>query len=1060
MTNSLHPPQTPRSTSNGARSGVTPSFSFGLGFLPSFQFSSPMNIINSLSPQRFFQVSNNLDKVVDAKNELEHERHEIEYEKKDRSDDKQTKTKKNVFNSFTPPPSSGTTNNKFLDTIASQVSKQHSQKAEENNYSNDISIDVSSLNTDNAAGNDTTDLTSLYVDESRAAIVTPKTNFKNENLHEPQLKAAPKLIPIKPRTDILVDSVDSSTPLPRSFNASVSKSSKKRKISHDFTESPSTSIASKIDSLASPATRKLSRTDTSSIGSANAYNDKVWYPEIDEILLSSYLKFRTFKEHQEPNSSILKYSSQNKILSRMLLNKTGILRTPKQIASRLFRLTKLKRPAKYKKDYNESPILNEELDALMNTPLEDLIDSNKIDSIDSEDKELGGMLSSSPIFIRSSNEKETPFPDFKANLPEKRCCYSLHPKELSIMFNDKIDHHNSHKFTTFHSSSHTSMTQSKLRNKLNTNINKELNNSLLSKLISYDIPIWLVLNTLNVSGNKAISPSSDLSPFSSTPSISKTPKVMNLEGGSFSSYMKINVTINSGKTPDMLQWKCMAKVYNGERLILKKNEIVNGYLNDLDNTFDLQIPFLKDFWSGYLSFLNDGHDDDNELQNLSVIQIIYEDDKELCRTSSVYGVIIHEFRKELFSDGTSHLTSIRIKDRTSSLVEVEEVDDNATEIADSSPCKNSSPLGKQISPSLLRTNQNLKIDIFKANNSFISQGPFTAPIYDASTVQKFNPNIVKQQEQLKLQIQHHQIQQQLLNKMQLQGKLQVPLQAPFQAQSQPQLQTQQSVQGQEEISINKNIQCQPTLIPSRSTGNITQSRKFSQPESQFGSQNIDMQTKLQAIESSSFLVQNQNENELLRSKGPYLNTPRLHDGMITSTHNKIMNAGINNSQLHSSQGQNPIPIQGQIFNNPVRTVPSHQQVIANGYTPFNDFHSETQGQYILQQQCQFQQQQQRQQMYMMYNQMQQQFQDNFAANNATPTNQTAGGQQNKKIKVSNSDSNKENVKPKEITFCPILEYDPSKDMNHAQKKSTSKQGIGIHRFPVNTPVSMYKPKKK
>ncbi|CUM46174.1 uncharacterized protein AC631_04830 [Debaryomyces fabryi] len=1057
MTNNLHPPQTPRSTSNGTRSGVTPSFSFGLGFLPSFQFSSPMNIINSLSPQRFFQVSNNLNKVVDAKNEREHEQYGIEYETKGRSDDKQTKSKKNMFNSFTPPPSSGTTNNKFLDAIASQVSKKHRQKGEENNSSNELSIDVSSLNTDNTAGNDTTDLTSVYVDETRAAI-TPNTNIKNKNLHESQLKAAPKLVPIKPRTDILAESLDSSTPLPRSFNASASKTSKKRKISHDFIESPSTSIASKIDILASPAPRKLSRTDTSSIGSANTYNDKVWYPEIDEILLSSYLKFKTFKEHQEPNTSILKYSSQNKILSRMLLNKTGVLRTPKQIASRLFRLTKLKRPAKYGKDFNESPILNEELDALMNTPLEDLIDSSKIDSIDSEDidKELGGILSSSPIFIRGNNEKETSFPDFKTNLPDKKCSYSLHPKELSIMFNDKTDHHNSHKFTTFHSTSHTSMTQLKLRNKLNTNINKELNSSLLSKVISYNIPIWLVRNNLNVSGNKAISPSSDLSPFSSTPSMAKAPKVMNLEGGSFSSYIKINVTINNGKTPDMLQWKCMAKVYNGERLILKKNEIVNGYLNEQENTFDLQIPFLKDFWSGYLAFLNDGHDDDNELQNLSVMQIIYEDDKELCSSSPVYGVIIHEFKKELFSEGTSHLTSIRMKDRASSLDEVDEVDDNATEIADSSPCKNSSPVGKQISPSTLRTNQNLKIDIFKANNSFITQGPFTAPIYDASTVQKFNPNVVKQQEQLKLQIQHHQIQQQLLNKMQMQGQIQ----APLHTQNHPQLQTQQRIQNQDEISMNKNIQYQPTLMPSRSTGNITQIRNFSQPESQFGSQNMNIQTKQQAIDTSSFLAQNQNENETLRSAGPYINTPQLPDGMVTSTPTKVINTGVNSSQLHSSQGQNQIPIQGQIFNNPLRAIPSHQQMMANGYTPFNGFPSETQGQYILQQQYQIHQQQQQHHMYMLYNQMQQQqFQDNFATNNAPPSNQTQG-QQNKKIKVSNSESNKENVKPKEITFCPILEYDPSKDISHAQKKSTSKQGIGIHRFPVNTPVSMYKPKKK
>ena len=87
----------------------------------------------------------------------------------------------------------------------------------------------------------------------------------------------------------------------------------------------------------------------------------------------------------------------------------------------------------------------------MNTPLEDLIDSSKIDSNDSEDidKELGGIFSSSPIFTRGRNENETDFPDFKKHLSSKKCAYTFHPKELSIMFNDKIDHHNSHKFTEF-----------------------------------------------------------------------------------------------------------------------------------------------------------------------------------------------------------------------------------------------------------------------------------------------------------------------------------------------------------------------------------------------------------------------------------------------------------------------------------------------------------------------------------------------------------------------------------------------------------------------------------
>ena len=77
-----------------------------------------------------------------------------------------------------------------------QVSKKHRLKAEENESLNDVSIDVSSLNNGNDSSNNTTDLTSLYADETRATIVTPNTNFKERNLHESQLKASPKLVPI------------------------------------------------------------------------------------------------------------------------------------------------------------------------------------------------------------------------------------------------------------------------------------------------------------------------------------------------------------------------------------------------------------------------------------------------------------------------------------------------------------------------------------------------------------------------------------------------------------------------------------------------------------------------------------------------------------------------------------------------------------------------------------------------------------------------------------------------------------------------------------------------
>ena len=78
-------------------------------------------------------------------------------------------------------------------------------------------------------------------------------------------------------------------------------------------------------------------TKSNSSSSAIA-DDKVWWPELDDVLIKSLYKYKKFKEDQDSfnASSILKKTSQNKIISRMLLNKTGILRTTKQISSRIF----------------------------------------------------------------------------------------------------------------------------------------------------------------------------------------------------------------------------------------------------------------------------------------------------------------------------------------------------------------------------------------------------------------------------------------------------------------------------------------------------------------------------------------------------------------------------------------------------------------------------------------------------------------------------------------------------------------------------------------------------
>lgn len=66
---------------------------------------------------------------------------------------------------------------------------------------------------------------------------------------------------------------------------------------------------------------------------------KVWTASLDEELIRCWNKYKAFKSCH-PDPSVFKYSTRNKILSRMLLSRTSVLRTPKQVSARLQRIIK------------------------------------------------------------------------------------------------------------------------------------------------------------------------------------------------------------------------------------------------------------------------------------------------------------------------------------------------------------------------------------------------------------------------------------------------------------------------------------------------------------------------------------------------------------------------------------------------------------------------------------------------------------------------------------------------------------------------------------------------
>lgn len=240
-------PQTPRGhTRTGL--GATPLFSFGLGFLPSFNFNLPrnVNLLNTFLPQRFFQTSSELLKVV--------------------------KDDKDVFHLLTPPNSSKPNDNKFLDVLKKLA------KSDDEIDSDDL--DLWSITNES----NTMNLTSVC-----------EKDFLTPN----------KILKTSPNT--------SSIPLKRKADL------------------PSKAIASQIDTIASPVKqRKVSST----------VPNQGWTADLDEALMKSYAKFKVFKDNQLIDSLLtLKNTSQNRILSRMIYNKTKVSMTSQQVATRLSELT-------------------------------------------------------------------------------------------------------------------------------------------------------------------------------------------------------------------------------------------------------------------------------------------------------------------------------------------------------------------------------------------------------------------------------------------------------------------------------------------------------------------------------------------------------------------------------------------------------------------------------------------------------------------------------------------------------------------------------------------------
>ncbi|KAG7664019.1 uncharacterized protein J8A68_002457 [[Candida] subhashii] len=526
---------------------------------------------------------------------------------------------------------------------------------------------------------------------------------------------------------------------------------KRRKL--QIRNTPNRSIASKIDTtIDSPASPKVDSTDSEVLHAASAVlagslankEEKVWNPELDDVLIKSFLKYREFRASQSGgHSSVLKNTSQNRVLSRMIFNKTGISRSAKQISSRLFRLSKSNRLDKKGRitQTPQSGSSNQRLDELIQTPLDDLMftQGSSNQSNRTIGSEFDALLSSSPVNI-DIHDAPT---------------YELFLKEFNLQYvsNNQVEHHI---FSKLNSRGESRQSLSTLASKY------QIAPKILQMLHEDGIPLWLISHDVNLLVNHQ-------QPFTtSTPrsAITETPYhfPLNLMNGQIDSYMDINVTCSENRTK-MLSWNSFTQIFKGKNSNNKLSEfieMVNGYYVSSSNAYSLQIPFMKCFFMGYINYLVNGQSSVSENDNLRIYQAIYKNKGNNgmgfdADKSQLKGYIIHEFNMRGTS-GKSALEIITVTEDNSqkkfgtsdNIIQCkQELDDNETIPADSSPIKGTPSdelhFGTPSRPEI-------RIDVRKANSSRgMNAGPMTAPACDSTIsympnkAQYFENNLMRQQ---------------------------------------------------------------------------------------------------------------------------------------------------------------------------------------------------------------------------------------------------------------------------------------------------------------------------
>lgn len=705
------------------------------------------------------------------------------------------------------------------------------------------------------------------------------------------------------------------------------KESKSSPVTKDDTPQSTSSLKRKRlleDSPCTAVVAEISKSDSPE-NSSTAYDNldkatkELWFAELDDVLVRCHKKYKTFKAGQSPGSSLTKLTSQNQVLSKMLYNKTGVRRSSKQIASRLSRLRKVETT-------KQARSLQDSITALSLEP-----QSPQVPPLDFTFKKM------------------------ELSFTYKRAVQGIH--EFLLLKDTPTNC--------------PTILAEDLEKEMSSNNRryKEDFDRIIPQL--GDIPVYFISGAMNLRPAVSLT-STPVSPLTD-------PALFCIDNGDFLSFLEFKVSAGQSGA-QMLTWKSLTTIYKDEdKVLLSTREQINGY-RALDNTFDLQVPFMNHFWSGYLTFLCNGSNNSNDVKNILITQVIYEGENETSGT--IHGVLTYEFdvTSNRSSCGNVRVMKVQKVDKAAD----DDSDENATVLVHSSPLK-ASPF--KISPlkSDLRVNTELA-------NQGINDAPQSVPTYNASLVHQFNPNYDAR------------MSQEMQSRQMMHNAMHVPPQAqsrtPLTAVDPPTApEFHQASAGQMPQNFNAGF------VPTWNTN--TQYNQHVHP--QMVAQAAAMQAAAQSmpqnmVNGNASIPSEQMSSEKYVPVGPpNPNIANNNQVVMMQRRNDVTEDDMRNGNMMQArpnwQAQMPQNVAGQFMNQPcINSAPASQL--------------------------------------------------HFFPRNDSRPNAMSGAS---KASENSSKSNNNN-----ITFGPIMGYDPLRDSKPQPKKQ--KGGMNIHKFSLN-PQIMYKPKK-